>query len=123
MDLTLLTTLKEKLASASDFTEVWSYFFTHFGEDGEFIQQGERAEHPFLEALLVQLGAESFGRKIAISNLLLTHLPAHCFIHGGFTIEGRLGNVIYFDDIQTGLIAVIMSHAPSETKMVRFAGR
>ena len=40
-----------------------------------------------------------------------------------FTIEGRLGNIIYFDDIQTGLIAVIMSLSPSETKMVRFAGR
>jgi hypothetical protein len=123
MDLTLLATLKEKIASAKDFGSVWSYFFDHFGEDPAFIALGERTQDAFLEAILLQVGGELFGRQVALGNLLLTRLPEHHFIHGGFTLGGKLANVIYFDDIQTGLLAVLFSVTPSETKMVRFTGR
>ena len=123
MDLSLLETLKEKLADATDFTDVWNYFFDHFGEDLEFIDAGDRAAHPFLTAIIAQIGIELFGRKVRVEDLLLTHLPDHAFYHGGFTIGGRLGNIIYFDDVQTGLLAVIMSPATNETKFVRFTGR
>jgi len=123
MDLTLLDTLKDKLANATDFTDVWSYFFDHFGVDREFVDQGNRARHPFLETILAQIGAELFGHGVRIDNLILTHIPERSFVHGGFTIEGRLGNVIYFEDIQTGLIAVVVSFGPGETKIVRFTGR
>jgi hypothetical protein len=123
MDPSLLATLKEKLADATDFTDVWTYFFDHFGEDPEFINAGARGEHPFLASIIAQIGAELFGRKVRVENLLLTHLPDHAFYHGGFTVANRLGNVIYFDDVQTGLLAVIMSPASNETKFVRFTGR
>jgi hypothetical protein len=123
MDLSLLATLKDKLANATDFGDVWTYFFDHFGEDREFIDQGDRADHPFLEAIIAQIGEELFGCKVAVENLLLTRLPDHDFYHGGFTFAGRMGNVIYFDDVQTGLLAVLMAGGSSETKMVRFTGR
>src|SRR6516165_545874 len=86
MDLSLLETLKEKLADATDFTDVWNYFFDHFGEDLEFIDAGDRAAHPFLSAIIAQIGIELFGRKVRVEDLLLTHLPDHAFYHGGFTI-------------------------------------
>jgi hypothetical protein len=123
MDLSLLATLKDKLATATEFTDVWSYFFDHFGEDPEFIHAGDRAEHPFLSAIIAQIGEELFGRKVPVDNLLLTHLTNHAFYHGAFTIGNRLGNVIYFDDIQTGLLTVLVSAKSSETKIVRFTGR
>lgn len=123
MDLSLLATLKDKVASAADFGEVWTYFLDHFGEDLEFVQAGHRAEHSFLSSIITQIGEELLGRKVRVENLLLTHLPDHAFYHGGFTIAKRFGNVIYFDDIQTGLLAVLVSAASGETKMVRFTGR
>jgi hypothetical protein len=123
MDLSLLTTLKDKIAGATDFTDVWNYFFDHFGEDREFIDAGERTEHPFLTALIAQIGEELFGRKVAVVDVLLINVPSHSFYHGGFMIGGRVGNVLYFDDVQTGLLAVLMSSASNETKFVRFSGR
>jgi hypothetical protein len=123
MDLNLLDTLKEKLVHARDFSEVWAYFFDHFGEDPEFIACGERARHSFLEAVLTQVGSELFGRKVPVSHLLLTRLPERQFLHGGFSLNGRLANVIYFEDIQVGLIAVVLSMSSGETRLARFSGR
>ncbi len=122
MDLTLLATLKDKLIHAQNFTQVWEYFFDHFGEDPAFIALGDRARHPFLEVVLEQVGRQLFAQPVTVANLLLTHLPEQQFLHGGCTLNGKLANVIYFEDIHMGLLAVVMSLAPTDTKMVRFTG-
>jgi hypothetical protein len=124
MDLALLATLKEKIVHAKNFTEIWEYFMDHFGEDPEFIEQGERVQHPFLEAVLAQVGAQLFGKQVSVTDFILTRLAEHQFLHGGGILGGRLTNVMYFEDIHVGLLAVVMSMSPkSETKMIRFSGR
>jgi hypothetical protein len=123
MDLTRLATLKDQLLHAHDFTMVWEYFLDHFGEDPDFIALGERTQHPFLQAVLAHVGRELFQREGSVTHLLLTRLPEHQCVHGGCTLHGKLANVLYFEDIQTGLLAVVLSLAPSETKLVRFTGR
>jgi hypothetical protein len=123
MDLTQLTTLKEKLIHARNFTRVWEYFMDQFGQDPEFIALGDTTEDPFLEAILLHVGKGLFGRAVTSADFLLTRLPEHQFLHGGGTIDGRLANVLYFEDIRIGLLAVVVSINPSETKMVRFSGR
>jgi hypothetical protein len=123
MDLTLLATLKDRLIHAENFTQVWEYFLDHFGQDPEFIALGERTDDPFLEAVLTQVGTELFQREVAPTDFLLTRVPEHQFVHGGCILNGRLTNVLYFEDIHTGLLAVVTSVTPAETKLVRFTGR
>jgi hypothetical protein len=123
MDLTLLTTLKDKLLHTKDFTQIWEYFFDQFGEDPAFIALGERTRHPFLETVLEQVGRQLFGKPVTVAKLLLTRLPEQQFLHGGCTLNGKLANVIYFEDIHMGLLAVVLSVTPSDTKMVRFTGQ
>src|SRR5436305_14766339 len=98
MDLSLLETLKEKLASAKRFSDVLDYFLTHFGEKPAFIALGERARVPFLERILAQVGGQIFPGDVIVSNLILTRLAEQQFVHGGFALNGCLANVIYFDD-------------------------
>ncbi len=123
MDLKLLAILKDKLIHAKDFSDVWNYFFDHFGEDSDFIALGERAEDSLLEAIIQEVGLQLFPNRVVLSNLLLARLPEHQFIHGGLMINGRLANVIYFEDIHMGLMAVVTSLKPGETKMIRFSGQ
>jgi hypothetical protein len=123
MDLTRLATLKDKLLHADNFGKVWEYFLDHFGEDPAFIALGDRASDPFLEAVLAEVGKQLFHRDVTVSDLLLTRLPEQEFLHGGCTLNGRLANVLYFEDVHTGLLAVVMSLAPADTKLVRFSGR
>jgi hypothetical protein len=123
MDLTLLATLKDRLIHAENFSQVWEYFLDHFGQDPDFIALGERTDDPFLEAVLTQVGTELFHREVTPTDFLLTRVPEHQFVHGGCILNGRLTNVLYFEDIYTGLLAVVMSVTPAETKLVRFTGR
>ena len=123
MELSLLGTLKDKVIHASNFSEIWSYFFDHFGDHPEFIGMGERIDHPLLEAIIGQVAAQLFGRAVPLEDFLLARLPEHQFIHGGGLLEGKLANVLYFEDIQMGALAVVWTISPSETKMARFSGR
>jgi hypothetical protein len=123
MNLELLATLKERLTTAQDFGDVLTYFLDHFGDHPEFIALGERCEHPFLEAVFAQVGGQLFGRAIKVSGVMLTRLAEQAFVHGTVHLENKLATVLYFEDIQKGLLSVVWSASPTETKLVRFTGR
>jgi hypothetical protein len=122
MDLTLLATLKDKLVNATEFSDVWRYFLDHFGEDPKFIALGERSSDAFLEAVLHQIGSQMFGQPVTLTDLLLSRLAEHHFTHGGVLLNGHLANVLYFDDIRSGMVAVWMANPAGETKYARFSG-
>jgi hypothetical protein len=123
MDLTLLATLKDKLIHATDFSDVFTYFLDHFGEDEEFIEQGEVVRNEFLEQIYLQVGQQVFGRPVVLTNILFKHLPEHHFYHGGACLDGQVANVLYFEDACAGLLAILWSEKPGETKFARFRGR
>jgi hypothetical protein len=123
MDLSLLATLKDKLVQEKQLIEVQKYFLDHFGEVPGFIGLGERTDHPFLEQLLAQIGAQMFGRPVPVTDVLLTRLAAHDFVHGACTLGGMLAAVLYFEDIHVGLVTVAWTLAPPETKFARFTAR
>jgi hypothetical protein len=123
MDLSLLATLKDKLVNATEFSDVWRYFLDHFGEDPKFIALGDRSRDAFLEAVLDQIGMQMFGKPGSVTDLLLSHLPEHHFTHGGVLLDGHLANVLYFDDIRSGMVAVWMATPSGETKYARFSGQ
>jgi hypothetical protein len=123
MDLSLLSTLKRKLHEAKRFADVWDYFLTYFGEDPEFIALSQRAGDPFLEGVLAVVGEQLFGRPVELTDMLLTRIPEHGFIHGAVQLGGKPASEIYFEEIHKGVLAVIWSFSPPETKYVRFTGR
>jgi hypothetical protein len=126
MDLSLLANLKDKLANATNFSDVMVYFFDHFGEDSEFMALGEAGHVPFLETILAEVGKQLFkdsGLTSLAIDYRLVHLPKQNFVHGAVTMGGRPGNVIYFEDIHVGLLTVIWTMKPPETKYIRFSGR
>src|SRR5262249_1099815 len=123
IDLSKLDALKDLLVRSTNFSQVLSYFFDHFGENPEFIALGERVEVPFLEAVLEQVGGEVFNRDVPVTGLVLTRLAEQRFVHGGCAVGGRLANIFYFEDVQVGLMAVILPGSPPETRLARFSGR
>jgi hypothetical protein len=123
MDLTQLAELKNKLVSATEYIKVWEFFLDQFGENPDFIALGDRVRHPFLEAVLSRVAHQLFKSDIDWDNVFLTSLPEHQFIHGGGPVKGGLINVMYFDDIHTGLMCAMMPTKMGEMKFVRFSGR
>jgi hypothetical protein len=123
MDLAKLQELKGKLQQDADLMPVWTYFLDNFGEDPAFIALGDRANHPFVEAVIVQVAKQLFPGALTVSGLLLTRLADQHFLHGGFSVDGRIGGVFYFEDAHLGLIVITDRPPSQEVKFARFSGR
>jgi hypothetical protein len=123
MDLSRLENLKEKLATAKDLSEVGNYFFDHFGENSEFLDLGKPGRNEMLESFIAALGRQLCGGKCVITNMLLVQVPNTHFIHGGCFLNGRLANVIYFDDIEVGLLCLVPAQPGGKTMFSRFSGQ
>jgi hypothetical protein len=121
MDLSKLATLKDLLLNGKEFARTWEYFLDHFGENSEFMDGGERTESALLEAVIAQVGQQLGGKPMPLKDLLLVKIPAQSFIHGGCVLGNKIANVIYFEDAQSGLIAIPWSASTGETKYARFS--
>jgi hypothetical protein len=121
MDLSRLQELKRRLVHEKDFMKVWGFFLDEFATDLEFIKLGEPIKHHNLELAVAQIGLQMFPRDGTITMVGLIHLADQHLIHGNVNVAGRVGGVLFFEDIRVGLVAV-SDHFPSdETKFARFS--
>ena len=123
MNLENLATLKQLLTTSNSFGEVLKYFMDEFGMDTEFIALGNNLKHPFLEAIIPQIGKQIFGDDSRVQGLLLTQIPERDFTHGALFLNGNTATIFYFEDIPMGLLGVSGGWVSSETKVVRFTGK
>jgi|LGVE01.1.fsa_nt_gb hypothetical protein len=116
-----LLTLKDKLLTAKDFREPYQYFFDNLAENSIFLGLGKRAKNPLLKKILTIIGKELFKEDVTVTNLLLTKIRKHHFYHGPCFIQGKMAGVIFFEDIDMGMLSIVMSLKSYETSIVRFS--
>jgi hypothetical protein len=123
LNLENLQTLKHQLATAPVLEKVYQYFLDHFGENDAFFDMGARADDEILAAFVKAVAQQLYGPKAKVSDWLLVRLAEHHFIHGACRIEGRPVNVLWFDDIHVGMIAIPGMGRNEKTQYSRFSGR
>lgn len=106
MALNRFQVLKHKTTHEKELANVWLYYMDNFIDDRSFLDLGDRTRNDFLEAVLPQICKKMFTPKDRFSDLLIIEIPEHRFLHGSFLIGGRMGSLIYFKEIQTGILAV-----------------
>lgn len=117
-----LPTLKLKLVTATEFSDVLNYFFDHFGENEEFMGLGKADRHPLLEEVLAHSARAVLQTSlIVMKNVFIIHVPGYHFVHGAFQVNGNLANFFYFEDIDTGMMAMTPSPTSNETRFIRFS--
>ncbi len=123
MDLSRLEKLKKMIVSAESFGEPWDYFFDHFGEKPEFMTLGKPAKHPVLEAVVEQLAREIYKgeSEVTVTKPMLVELAEQKFVHGSFFVQGRMGVLIFFQDIDMGLMSLAAQSPEAPTLMMRFS--
>ncbi|MDH6060391.1 hypothetical protein NWP17_08055 [Chrysosporum bergii ANA360D] len=122
MKIERLQELKQKLTHEGDFSHIWSFYMDHFADHREFTQMGKPSYNEYLNAILQKTCHQMFGRPVNITRFLLIYIPEYGLFHGPFQAEGRMGGLIYFDDIKIGLIAVSADYPPTdEVKYSRFS--
>ncbi len=121
MKLDRLQELKEKLQNESNLSNIWTFYMDHFADHEEFTDMGEPAYNEYLDAIVHQISQQIFGSKIKITDFLLIYIKKYQLFHRPFQIKGRIGGVIYFEDIKIGLLAVSAHYPPTdEVKYSRF---
>jgi hypothetical protein len=121
MKLEKLSQLKEKLQKETDLSKIWLYYMDEFGDRPEFSNLGESVRQDFLLTVIGQVCQQIFGKPTNIDNILTIYIKEYQFYHAPFMANKHVGGVIFFEDINTGLIAVTSS-ASKLAKYSRFTG-
>jgi len=122
MNLGKLEILKKKMAEATQFVDAFNYFFDEFADKDEFLDLGKRVSHPKLEQMIQFCGGMMVGNA-RFNNFMFIRIPKRWFVHGTFWVNGRLGNFIYFEDVQLGMLAITPAVPGGDTLFQRFSAR
>ncbi len=121
MKLKKLYQLKEKLQKETDLSKIWSYYMDEFGDIPAFSDIGEAVRQDSLLAVIAQVCQQIFGKPTNIDGILTIYIKEYQFYHAPFMAGNHIGGVIFFEDINTGLIAVT-SAGSNLAKYSRFTG-
>jgi hypothetical protein len=114
--------LKKKISEEKDLAKIWLFYMDHFADHEEFTNQGKPAKSSYLNTVLETSCQHMFGRRAKITNFLLIHIAENRFFHGSFDVGGRIGSVIYFEEINIGMMAVCAESPPTDViKYSRFS--
>jgi len=119
MKIYRLQKLKQKLMEEKDLSKIWLFYMDNFADHPEFTDLGKPVRNEYIDAVVHQTCQQLFGKNIKITNSLLIQIPEYRFFHGPFQAGGRIGGVIFFEDIKIGLFAV-SADFPS-TDMVKYS--
>ncbi len=120
MDLSRLERLKTLLATSKDISKIFEYFMDHFGLDSDFLELGKRTERPELTQMVLIAGEQIFKKRCVMQMHFLIEVPGTTFIHGAGMLNGHLLNVLYFEDIWTGAVALAANKEAELTHFSRF---
>jgi hypothetical protein len=114
--------LKEKLQREKDLSKIWLYYMDEFGDRPEFTDLGELVENDFLATVIAQVCQQIFGKLTTkVDGIMIIELREYQFFHASFMSNNHIGGVIFFEDINTGLVALASAN-DSLAKYSRFTG-
>lgn len=114
-----LSALQEKLLTGENFSETYDFFFDHLGENNEFMHMSKKTKHPAIKKIIGAIGEQLFNKKVTVSHFLLLKFPKTGFYHGACFIDGKMGGIIFFEEIDMGMLSVVKDYP--ETSFVRFS--
>jgi len=108
-ELKELNELKDIVMTEKDFSVIWNKFFD-LAENPSFLHRGKPTKHPILKKIIETIGSSIFpNQKISIMHLMLQKVKGHKFVHGPFMINGHVGSLFYYDEINMGMMAIAKS--------------
>lgn len=118
-----LAELKIKLVTATNFHEVFTFFFDHFGENNAFLKVGTSKHNETLQEILVRSARPILKEKdvIVLKDLRMIYIAEQKFYHGAAFINDMMMNFFYFEEVDTGLMALARLKPGSQTMIGRFS--
>jgi hypothetical protein len=99
--------LKSRLVTERDLTKLW-HSFMNLSEREQFREAQRPCEDEALSKLVGEIAQQIIG-QLPIrgkATIRLFELPEHGLIHGPVLVEGGVGSMFYFRDMDSGLFAI-----------------
>jgi hypothetical protein len=113
--------LKEILRTATEFKDPWDYFHDELVADPAFMQMGHRQASRKLAAALDAIGSELVGRQVKSLATTTIYVKEHQLWHGSVNLAGNMGLCFYFEDVDQGLLGLMMDPRTNEVLFARMS--
>ena len=114
-----LGVLREKLQHPTDYEKALYYFLEEFAGDVGFVKQSAADEAPHLLAVLTHIAGKALCQPARLQHPTILHLAEFKFFQGNAAVAGRVLLFIYFEEADTGLMALIPG-VKGGTEVARF---
>jgi hypothetical protein len=99
--------LKRDFEAAEDLAALMHRFFDCIDADPRLTSAAQPGEAPpAMVACVDRIGREVLGRGASLTSARWLHLGRHRLWHGGGVLGGKLVTVVWFEDLQRGLLAL-----------------
>lgn len=116
-----LQRLKQAMQTERELPRVSDVFWDEVAREPWFVSAGHPAENIRLRIITERVGSHVLGGFHRASSMMLIHIPEHAFWHGCCVLDGKLGQVLYFEDIDLGLLTLAGDVESGTTHFVRFS--
>jgi hypothetical protein len=113
--------LKQAIQDEPDLARISDLFWEEVAREPWFSEAGRPAENPRLRTLTERVASHVLGCSLRATSSMLIRVAEHGFWHGCCVLEGILGQVLYFEDIDRGLLTIAGPIGSGTTHFVRFS--
>lgn len=120
-DLSKINELRQILRTATALGEISDAFWDQVASEPAFTSAGRPVENPCLRLVVERVAGQALERAPRVALTMFIHIREHGFWHGCCLLGGKLCQVLYFEDIDRGLLTLAPGLLSEHTRFVRFS--
>jgi hypothetical protein len=113
--------LRELLVASKDLTEPMDYFLQHVITNPEIVRASQPAASAMLLHVILELVERHFGQELFVLAPFFLHAATYRLWHGGCHLGSYVTHVLYFDDVQTGILSIVKPQDSFSVEYLRFS--
>ena len=113
--------LKQVMQTEPEPPKISDAFWDEVAHEPSFASAGRPAENPRLRAMMERVGRHVLGEAYSATSTMLIHVREDAFWHGCCVLDGKLAQILYFEDIDRGLLAIAGDIGSGTTYYVPFS--
>jgi hypothetical protein len=115
--------LRRRMVAATDLSEFHHYYVANFLERDEFRRMGRPlrgAQSDLIVRVCVEVYLGRPPQSVVAIQANLTEVPEFRKIYGALSLDGKITSVLYFEDLDQGLVTVIEDMETLDTEFMQF---
>jgi hypothetical protein len=118
-----ISELRRRMVAATDYSEFHHYYVANYFENAGFRSMGRPLSAPLARhfaRVCLELYLGGPPKKLVAIQANLTEIREFGLVYGVLSIGGKLCSILYFDDVEQGMMSVIENMETLDTEFLQF---